>query len=249
MRVGRWNTPPGIFMSITVLQAKTIISEALGGDAEVMSSIEIINAAGETLVNMYEWNWLNRTSISLDTVEDQSYIDLPSAFASLDGVFSSQYSQAVELVRPADMHLWRRGDYGSPRGYVAAVNTFQEADNSLTNRLELYPTPSSAEVGAFTMAYRATWNEVASDAGDAVILTVGNHCQALFKTILIATAKGYEEEDNAGLEARIESIARSHLFINAVGKDAGQQLIVGRIPGTHSARRYGTSHITLADPT
>jgi len=71
-------------MSLTVQECHRHIEHSLGGtlspEIEVLS---LINRAGEFLVSVYPWKWLEGRSATLDLVQDQTYVALPSDFREL----------------------------------------------------------------------------------------------------------------------------------------------------------------------
>ena len=71
-------------MALTVQECHRHIEHSLGGtlspEIEVLS---LINRAGEFLVSVYPWKWLEGRSATLDLVQDQTYVALPADFREL----------------------------------------------------------------------------------------------------------------------------------------------------------------------
>lgn len=239
-------TTPGTFMTITLLQARTLVEATLGGAPETAGVSAIINAAGNALYAMHEWDWLLRPTVDLGTIADQSYINLPSDFGRLEDVLASSRLEITTLISPSEMIRWRRGDYYTPRGYVATISTVNTA-GALTKRLELYPTPSATDADALQLAYRACWVDVEDGTAGATKLPIDRACDLLFLDVLAAVAKGIEEDDNASASLRIHALKQTDAFRDAVAHDVNTNAICTPVP--NGGRTYhGTSHITLSDP-
>lgn len=233
-------------MTLTLAQARSLIEATLGGAPETAGVSAIINAAGNAFYAMHEWEWLLRPTADLGTTQDQAYIDLPSDFGRLEAVLSSSRLEITELVTPRELIRWRRGDHYEPRGYVAAIETYNNA-GALQKRLGLYPTPSATDADALQIAYYAGWTAIADATNGSTVLPIDPSCEGLFLDVLAAFAKGIEEDDIASISERITMIKRSDLFADAVATDVNTNPVVGRVP--RGGRPYhGTSHITLLDP-
>lgn len=234
-------------MTLTLAQARTLVEATLGGAPETAGVSAIINATGNALYAMHEWEWLLRPTADLGTVADQAYINLPADFGRLEAVLSTSRLEVSTQVTPRELIAWRRGDYYTPVGYVMAISTFNNA-GALQKRLELYPTPSTTDADALQIAYYAAWTAITDATSGTTVLPIDPSCELLFLDILAAVAKGIEEDDMASASVRISSIKNTTVFADAVAHDVNTNPIVGPVP-MHGPRHHGTSHITLLDPT
>lgn len=234
-------------MTLTLAQARTLVETTLGGSPESATVSMIINAAGNALYSMHEWEWLLRPTADLGTTADQAYIDLPSDFGRLEAVLASSRLEVTSIVQPREMISWRRGDHYTPRGYVIAIST-ANSSGSLQKRLELYPTPSQTDADALQIAYYAAWPAIDDATNGSTVLPIEPSCELIFLDVLSAVAKGIEEDDNGYASQRITAIKNTDAFRDAVAHDVNVNPIVGHVP--NGGRPYhGTSHITLLDPT
>ena len=95
-------------------------------------------------------------------------------------------------------------------------------------RLEIYPTPTVSTVNALTMFYRAGWTAVSSDT---VLIPVPDYCESLFRMLVRAFARGYEEDDVASLHQRLMEIEKSPMFVHAKRRDGDMQNTMGQMYG------------------
>lgn len=95
-------------------------------------------------------------------------------------------------------------------------------------RIEIYPTPITASVNALTMFYRAGWRTVSADSD---FIPIPDYCETLFRSILRAFARGYEEDDIASVHQRMAEIQQSPIFIHAKRRDGDMQPTIGQMAG------------------
>jgi len=95
-------------------------------------------------------------------------------------------------------------------------------------RLEIYPTPTVTQYNALTMFYRAGWRVVNEDMD---LIPIPDYCETLFRTILRAFARGYEEDDVASIHQRLAEIEQSVIFVHAKRRDGDMQPTLGQMAG------------------
>lgn len=228
-------------MSITKAQADSFITESLGGTPESLDTVQIINMAGTTMVNMREWHWCRRTNTQLSLVQDQAYIDLPADLLIVDAINSATAHEVVQWVTRDQFLRWVRGDYGnSPPGHIVTVGG-ENVSNVVLLRLHIYPPPAAAVADAINLSYTAGWAAIASGAADSVVLELPAFLEPLFFEVLLAVAKGAEKHDMANLTPRVDQIKGGTLFKDAARIDAAAQPVEGSIPVRSGRRRTRNS--------
>lgn len=95
-------------------------------------------------------------------------------------------------------------------------------------RMEIYPTVTTADPNALTMFYRAGWRVV---EGDADMIAIPDYCETLFRSVLRAFARGYEEDDIASIHQRLAEIEQSVIFMHAKRRDGDMQPTMGQMSG------------------
>lgn len=199
------------------------IQHTLDGDpAPELSARRLINEAGDFLCRMHPWKWLERGSVTLAAVADQAFIQLPSDLAS---IVSSRMNGSSSTLRDFrwtthdEILRFRQHPIEAVGGYYGAV-VYELATGStegpLTPRLELYPTPTANDANFIELGYRAGWQRVVDDDDP---LRIPHWIESLYNQILRAWARGYEEEDAAALDTRLEIIANGRVFQQAVQSD------------------------------
>jgi hypothetical protein len=108
------------------------------------------------------------------------------------------------------------------------THTGQASSGQGAWRLEVYPTPTSKEYNALTMFYRAGWRVVEEDME---FINIPDYCETLFRTILRAFARGYEEDDIASIHQRLAEIEQSVVFVHAKRRDGDMQPTLGQMAG------------------
>lgn len=233
-------------MALTITEATTIVQRSLGDDPDVLSIVQVINTAGTLLAGMRKWKWLQRTSYSLGVTASQAYINLPSDLKSIQSIVSQENWESARWVNAAQLERWRRGDMGvPPNGYVMLLAGGVAGDNTAIHRLEIYPTPSADASDVFSMSYTAGWSPITSGTAASTNLTLPTYLEPLFYELLTAVAKSFDEEDSAGLTARINMIKSGAVYMQAVEHDGSTQPIISGIPGIFTDVADGN---TLADP-
>jgi hypothetical protein len=217
-------------MTIDASAALTFVDEILGDDP-AFTKAQVVNMAGQTLVNMHPWSFLDRPgdNTTLSTTADQSYIALPSDLEEIDQVVPDQTNKAFRLVTKTDFALYQRGDMSRPSGYVGTLSEGVDSDGALEKRLYLYPTPSTTGE-KFWLHYSAGWNQISASPASGRVLTLPQFLEPLFWSVLQAVAKGVEEDDDGAVERRLESVRASSMLADAKRKDADQQPYLSVFP-------------------
>lgn len=218
---------------ITVLDAQRLIRHYLGGDdpPSEIGAITIINEAGEHLVNMRRWNWLIRPEVFLNFTAGQNYVDLPSDFGEVIGLFIEDSLNGALL--PTGLSEVYRGRADPlPRGpqtYYWSVEWVGSAGTAAPRpRIALDGPPTDSTANAMRLLYRASWTRVEAD-GD--VLVIPTWSEGLYRALLEATAKGHVEEDALSLSERIERVEQGPLLRYAIARDAQTQVMRGQLRG------------------
>lgn len=95
-------------------------------------------------------------------------------------------------------------------------------------RIEIYPSPASNQANALTMFYRAGWIDIEDDT---VVIPIPDFCNTLYRSIIRAFARGYEEDDVASIHQRLMEIEQSPVFIHAKRRDGDIQPTLGQMQG------------------
>lgn len=220
-------------MAILASECLQWIPTSLGEEAQD-PGIHILNAAGEQLVMMHEWRWLERES-TVSFVASQNYASLPSDFRALLAVEGANSFDQTGQGTLEFMVLLKSSNYQSGRFYTVTV-TYRVASNIPTPVLRIDPTPTANETDVFNIAYLAGWTELSSDNSAVVI---PEWIKPLYRQLVIAYARGYDEDDEARafpagqlIEEHLAVIKRGVTFMNAVDRDALINPSQGRV-------RYG----------
>lgn len=154
------------------------------------------------------------------------YVALPSDFGVELNVQATGLTVDFEMVDFGTLATMRDGAI-LPAGFMyygAIVQPAQALQTAALGapRLELYPAPNAASVGALTLWYLAGWRELTDDTHYAAI---PGYAEMLLIQYIRAFAEGYDNDnDNEGhgiikLEDRLELIERGPIFKAAVRHD------------------------------
>lgn len=220
-------------MPQTVLELQRLIRHTLGGDdpASETPAIQIINEAGNHLINMRRWNFLDREATALNLAASQAWLDLPADFGEVIQLHkASNMNGDMVPVSPHEIDYMR----ASPTLPVmftlwwAIEWVGSNAQTPPTARVAIYPTPTANVIGAVILRYRATWTTLNADADFAVIPV---WCETLLRQLVIAFARGYMEEDTATLDERLELISQGSVFKACERRDSVVQVNMGQMTG------------------
>ena len=202
-------------MSITLATLKQHVQHALGGSvASQLDETTIVNEAGRHMF-MTPWKFRERPPATLTFVASQQFVELPSDFGEIiaanmtDGLVRSfTFTTFHDLVQR------RSTSTGSTNHYWLAVShpaPSNDGDPLPAARLELYPTPTSAD--QITIAYRANWIPLVNDSDVAL---VPDYAESSLIALVRAFALGYEEE---GMEIRVGEIESGVMWHRLKEKD------------------------------
>ncbi len=166
--------------------------------------------------------------IEADTAE------LPSDFQELIAINATEsLVNSINMVS-YDQLLWLRTNQVQITNFnfYGAISHASAADGRgpQTPRLELWPSPQTADPSAFTMFYRAGWNSVTQDEQE---ISVPEWLEMLYVQFVRATARGLEEEetDEKGMQGYIQQVVASPLFAAMVQRDGMVQDTYGPLRG------------------
>jgi len=219
-------------MAILASEALTWIETSIGGSTQD-PGVQILNAAGEMLTQMHEWRWLERED-QIGVVSGTDYALLPSDFRALVSVHESASYSGVSITTLSHLNALKAAGYSGQTFFTCAVTYNTTISASIpTPVLRLDPTPSANDATLFNIAYLAGWTELASDDSAVVIPA---WIKPLYRQLVIAYARGYDEDDEtraapAGqlIEEHLAVIRRGETFSNAVRRDAQINPSDGRI--------------------
>lgn len=116
---------------------------------------------------------------------------------------------------------------GLYHGALWQAHNISTAGGAPAWRLELWPYPTEADPDLFLVSYRVKWSRPSVDAGT---LPIPEILEPLFIQILRAVTRGYEEEEEATVEDRIDRLKGSSLFMDTVNADGLMQPTMGPLP-------------------
>lgn len=167
------------------------------------------------------------------------YIQLPPDFRELiDLTATVGLLQNVQLTTLSELLSFRTHAVPVSNFVRYVAVSYQHAGGSggaPTPRLEVYPTPTVALAGGLTLFYRAGWTDISDDSD---VISVPPWMELLFLQVLGAVARGFEEEDQASMTARVTELRVGALFLAAVRDDADLEPSLGPIQGG-SVPTYG----------
>jgi hypothetical protein len=200
---------------------------------------EIINTAGEHLFT-HPWKFREATA-TVTTVVSQSYVALPSDFAELTQVWKQD--QPLWIQSPEEVETARQTNYPDLtwRAYVKTVLPTTIAPTQ-SFRLELYPTPTSAE--SLKVLYRTGWQSVTSSTATSEVISIPKHVEATLISYVRAVAEAYEDGQQSQRFAEIEA---GPIFGAAKQKDGMVQSHFGQVQPNlwRSGTRNGPGFIIL----
>jgi hypothetical protein len=122
---------------------------------------EVVNDAGRYMFSMEEWPFNKRVPTDLAFTADDAFIALPADFGKIISIeVPSNLQNRVQLTSPGYIEYLRGSDLQDPYNYhVAIVYPTQTAQTGSQGvpRLELWPTPGTADTTALRLVYEAKW--------------------------------------------------------------------------------------------
>ena len=110
-------------MTLTAKEALGHVRHALSSDKmPTVGGLRILNDAGESLVNMHSWRWLEGAQAFLSLRSGVDHVWLPENFRELMSVVASNSLNAgIELTTPDQIARHRADSSGTALHYLAAV--------------------------------------------------------------------------------------------------------------------------------
>lgn len=227
-------------MTLTVANCADYVQLTLGGPAAAaLPTLTLVNLAGRHMVGMSQWRWLMRGPTPIGTVNGQEYVELPTDYGTMIEMAGSVNIWDIVWVGLGEItslraHYPQNAVYGPYRG---AVSLAPASGSTLPRwRVELYPTPNSTNATAFSLAYRAQWEEITQDTS---YLPIPLYCETLFIRILQSFARGYMEEDQGTLSARLSELSTCPELVAATRQDRSKIQDYGHLIGDIASKsRY-----------
>lgn len=218
-------------MVLTASRCVDHIRHTLGNaiPSSAIDPMTIINQAGQFLCTMHEWKWLERQSATVGFTANQSYATLPTDLRDLISVqFTQGLVNRVRITSINEISRLRSHNIGVGLAmtWVSLVHKSAtpaaNANQAPVPILELYPTPVTTDASALTVYYRSGWIAPYS-LDDNSTIGIPEYVEPLYIQILRAFARGYEEEDQGSLDARLAELYGGVLFRTAAERDGAIQ--------------------------
>lgn len=226
-------------MALTFDAVRAHIRNTLGGDISAENDVyDIINNAGDFMASMYPWRWLENTEIVTITGTGQyslsglNFVELisysprgaDSTVTTANGAFYHVSMQEI---------LDKRETTADNAALMAAVpagafyfTIAYDSNNgaaAATPKLEVAPYPTGsggthdAAIGKITLTYRRAWNTITATTSTFVLPA---WMEPLYIQCVRAFARGYEEEDLATSNRRLQEVMVSPLVDGAIERDS-----------------------------
>ena len=230
-------------MAISFADAKAHVLLACGGDPSTTSHMtvpkriaQILNFAGHHLYS-HAWTWRERTAKNLTLTENQDFIPLPDDVGTILNVYPNGNTfRRVFLISPEAFSRFESDNLTITDAvfYVTLSRAKPGDDNTSTNqqpprRFDIYPTPRTTQADAFSIRYRAEFQDVLSTQVDADtgFIPVESFCEALYLEYVRAFAEGGEIGDTL---QRVAIIDASPLLQEAMRRDGVETPNYGPLP-------------------
>lgn len=195
------------------------------------------------------WNFLSSRIKKLTIVGGQDFIVLPSDFRSVHDIVPVGVSRPC-FIQGTLVDVARARSSGvSATGagtYVWCVNTHPETVGKPypTPILELGPKPATTQVEAMQLVYYAGWEPFGESPPDTALLSLPPWMQALYVRGLTLYVQGAERTMGGDLEAVMEQLVGSALWVAAERTDGMIQPMGGGIDpsNTMHGQLSGTSY-------
>lgn len=243
---------PQVTQGISVQDCYNRISHWLHTDDHgAISKRDIINDAQVLLTSMHRWRWLNRSTVGLDLIEDQTWVDIPDDVGEILSIESSDNSsfRAINLTTLDEVNNIRGSIAGLGQYWCSVVYSEPGPSGEASRpRLEIAPTPGTTEVNAYSMFYRARLLPVSDDFQ---MIPLPWFMTALWWEVLRSVAQGTYEEMHGTVTDRITKVIVGPIMDLAVQQDGRIQTTAGKLRGgiLDSDTVFGfTNATTLAAP-
>jgi len=204
---------------------RTLLGASGGGDddsglPEGLSVIELVNDAGNFLVNQREWKWLQGSVVSVGFTASQNYVDLPSDFKSIVAIDTAGLTSDFEMVSLGRIIKLKKNTQGSTLYYEASIEQDYSGVGPPQPRLAVWPTPTTTDASALNLYYRRGWQEVVSDNA---LLVLPEFLEGAFLECLRACAAGWSEPEGGSRASRLMEVVQGPDWRGAAKRDAGMQ--------------------------
>lgn len=224
---------------LTQAQYIDLMTHCLGKTPDSRHSLpETFNRAGRALVTARPWSWRIRGPVTLSTVANQAYIELPADFCEVRTVYipSAGAVQRVELATLETLAQIRAlsSSYVGTGIIYAFFPSWSSLQQGMTRRVELAPIPTTNATPSFQLIYNAGWKEI--DSGDG---TATPQVPLEFEHALVLMARAFanniENQDSA-----IEDVAVQNEIARLDKEDSRIQPTYGRMSGGAASRMTTT---------
>ena len=192
---------------------------------------QIINQAGNFLIGLHPWRCQSRPSALLDLIADQPWVDIPNDFGNGEILGITQNGTLnfdVQLTTLQEIDRFGGTSIPSPSRYFVALS-YPTQNNTVeplaAPRLEINPTPSATESGAFRFSYRAGW--VPLSPRGSHVSNIPPWMDLALTQCVRAFGSYYDTNDNTLIEKFVVSAEIERIR----AADARQQRNVGRARG------------------
>jgi|SRR5688572_12919105 len=239
-------------MALSVVGCSGFVRRRLDGEPSV-PIVTLCNWAGDHLVNMHAWGWLEQSLARLNLVAGRSYVDLPANFGSAIGTPRAQESTvgSIQWVTMDEVAALRSIDTASSVDYYGAIAWRLDENGTMRPRIELSNSIGTSQTAAYLLSYRVGWAEITDDSAR---LTIPTWIEPLYLEILFAFAQAYDEHDLGSLAERLASVEMSPQYMAAQLRDGGAQPSIGMMSGgavqmLDRRGRYRNEGVSANDPT
>lgn len=193
-----------------------VIEHHLGSDEPELEHLTSINHAVSVLENARAWEWTQNNTTTLTPVVGQGYIELPVDVrdvvglhrpSSLSQVFVAASLGEITHARASSPSVHSLLWHHAREVYGAATRTFRP-------RLEIYPTPTTAD--PLTLVYHARIPRVGAD-DDLIVLP--DWLDGVFEELCVGIAHGREEPELGSVSARVAAVLDGAAFRVATERD------------------------------
>lgn len=225
------------FANYTHLVGDTIVVEggSVGATALPKGRFQIREKVDNDTIHI-EWGHTTNGAVTgLSATVKADSIALPNDFANAidiqptEGLVNSFNFCDTAMINQLRTNEVAVGNYR----YWGAITRGQTLMNGAVSgngkwRIEIYPSPASNQANALTMFYRAGWIDIEDDT---VVIPIPDFCNTLYRAIIRAFARGYEEDDVASIHQRLLEIEQSPVFVHAKRRDGDMQPTLGQMQG------------------
>lgn len=185
-----------------------------------MNKLDLLNMAGEQLVNMRSWNWLRRAPQFLGHIADQEYVQLPIDCAVVRKIEPTTSSGNWVTITNMPELLRMRAHGNGAQWYVAMTYAGVPA----APRLEISPTPSATDPEVWTLWYSGGWRTLLTEED---VLPFPIWVKPVYDLLVRAVARGLEEEDEGTMSARIAEVQAGPVYVAAARRDGRLSVDLG----------------------